>query len=565
MRELASESLSSTEMNTPSKEGEFSPSDVGVDNCNEYDFSEQSTPRTVNTFQDCCAVERTTSEESFDRLRISVLYLEGISSSSIPSSRVSVWVGFRSSFPSDSMSVTSSNYSSHFLREGNLLAVESDLVKWTPADDEDADCTSSFSGIAFWDSASTDKIETPHLEVAMALQTRGEHSHNPDNIELPDILEFHICIIHERSPPNENVDSKSQKIKKASSNLSLNQWDNEMEEVHWYNDDEGQGSDSDRDSGIQFPLEQEVHHGVAHLKVHKDQFGSKRKMVHLPVRMKQAYEPVSCVESGQAQHIFLSEQEAILTIQVEETHLPIEPIEQRHYAKNMWSNGCECAPPSVKCCDDNSLERETKSTSLAKHFRFDTIKSIINRQKSADEIISNSNSGEERSKQSQNVIITDDALQITHKDGMNKIHKALESSFKSMNDSKKLAAAMKQQRENQPKELEHDLYPTKISPINQPQEIDLYQCLDKSLNDTDNKIVHSKSPTLCIGKSKLQDTQQKRKDMPEGQSDQITRPQNNSILSRLLCGADFTDVMLHCDEDHAGMYVDSMSLSSINT
>ena len=560
-------------MNTPSKESEFSPLGVGVSSSNESDLSQQTTPRTVNTFQDCCADGGITSEESVERLRVSVLYLEGITSSSIPSSRMSVWVGFRSSFPSDSISVTSSNYSSHFLKEGNLLAVESDQVKWTPADDDAADCKSSFSGIAFWDSVATDQTEAPHLEVTMRTQRRGEINHNPDNIELPDILEFHTCMVCERSPLNDIAETNNNKMKRVSSSVSLYHWDNEMEEVHWYNDDDGgQGSDADRSSSVHLSLEQELHHGVAHLKLPRDhdyeQFGSKSKIIHLPVRIKQTREPSNSDEPGQVQQISLSEQNATLTLQVERTHLPIEPTEQIHYAKNTWSNGCECAPPSVKCNNDNSPEPDPKSTSLTKHFRFDTIKDIIRKSAEAthkNQINSNNDLRQEPAEKTQDVIIIEDAVQNSHEDGMNKIQEALESSFKSMNDSKKLAAAMKQQRENEPTLLERDTVATKLTPIDQSKEVALDNCLETSLNDTDDRFVHSKTSTSSTGKVKVQETQQKLKDTSQQQSDQITNQQKNSILSRLLCGADLTEVMLHCDEDHAVMYVDSMSMSSINT
>ena len=221
------------EMNAASEDINF-PS-LGVSQCSsdESSLSQQTTPRVANTGNAVGPSET----NKIQTLRVTVLYLEGITSPVIPSAKLSAWVGFRSSFPSETMNISSSNYSSHFLREGKLLAVESDQVKWTP-NDESEDGTFSYSGIAFWgESVSKNGGTAPHLEVTIPIPNEAAATELDDvisdkfDIKLPDILEFHTCIVCERTAPPNKIDAtKSPKCKRILSNAPLNDWNNEIEE-----------------------------------------------------------------------------------------------------------------------------------------------------------------------------------------------------------------------------------------------------------------------------------------------------------------------------------------------
>lgn len=560
MRVLTSDSLSSTEMNTTSKDENFPPLRVSGCSSDETNLSKQSTPHVANVDQDSTAADPAAPEETMERLRVSVLYLEGITSPNIPATRISAWVGFRSSFPPDAMSISSSNYSSFFLKEGNLLAVESDQVKWTPTDDEN-DCKPSYSGIAFWDSVTAKETTKSHLEIEIQPQSLpqsndGEQDSNP----LPDILEFHICIVQETAAAANEAKEISSVLSKNKSSASMQKWDNEMEEVHWYNDEE----EGQCDEATHTSLEQQLHHGVAHLKVHYDpdnnEFDSDGKIVHLPIRM------IPPRSNPSNDHTISLGHAATLTIQAEKVHVPkyLPTTEQRHYIKNTWNGGQQCAPLSVKCNDEKSSKDEEgnqKGESLAKHFRFDTIKSIISCRKPP----------EVTDQSTQKVIIEDPQ---PSKESMNKIQEALESSFKSMNDSKKLAAAMREQRQ-----FEHISpnckpipLPQDISSRKQPKELALDDCLT-GLPATANNLADNSSANdinnlatmLATTPLKSNARVQPLKAESQQQLDQASLPRK-SIMSRLLCGADLTEVMHHCDEDHVGMYVvDSRSLSSTNT
>jgi hypothetical protein len=547
-------------MNTPSKDENYFPRlNVCESSSDETNLSQQATPRVENISQHS-AIGMLASEETYEVLRVTVLYLEGLASSSIPNARISAWVGFRSSFPSDSMTIASSNYSSYFLKEGNLLAVESDQVKWTPTNDE----SSSFSGIAFWDSVGTDARPTSHLEVSMSSPTLLQNNHEHDSIQLPDILEFHICIACETPIPDvEKDNTRNPKWSRTGSNTS---WNNEIEEVHWYNNEDEEDSDTDVFDRIHTTsLDRQLHHGVAHMKVYRDpddnSFASEGKIVHIPIRLIQSRQSPLTEINIPEHHAFLSEQ-ATLSLQVEKVQLPKKSVtEQRHYVETTWSGGQECAPLSVKCNDDDSSNKDddARDTSLAKHFRFDTIKSLISGRKTTD--IPQNLANEEKQ-------------QSCKDESMCKIQEVLESSFKSMVDSKKLAVAMREQRAYEPISPDRNATPAEVSPIKQPKESFMnnscelepanYELVEKSDEINNMKDNHnSVAPPQKLHTNGLQSQHESHQ-----QAVQITGSPKKSIVSRLFCGAsvDLAEVMHHCDEDHVGVYVaDSMSLSSINT
>ena len=506
MRVLTSDSLSSTEMNAACKDSNF-PS-LGVSQSSS-DESQQTTPRVANTGNALGPSET----EKIETFRVTVLYLEGMTSPIIPPARISTWVGFRSSFPSESMSISSSNYSSHFLREGKLLAICSDQVKWTPNDESDGNI--SYSGIAFWDSVSKHGSTGPHLEVTIPTQTPPQ-SHDEFDIKLPDILEFHTCIVCETTGPPNSTETKSLVCRKNQSNAS-SEWNNEIEETHWYIDDEDSNPST-------LSLEPQLQHGVAHLKVQLDSddddtFTSDKKIINLPIRMIKSRPTSQCNNAMHEHDVSISEHCASLTIQVEKVLKTKDSAsKQRHYVKHDWNGGQKFAPPSINCTDESSKENVPRDTMIAKHFRFDTIKDIITTGWNSADV---SKGDTEQIK----VTIEDDQVP-SHDESMSKIHEALESSFKSTNDSKKLAAALRESRGKEPKQLN-----------------------DYLLNDCMN----AADKNLLSGN-----------EMQELQGTNSPKKSITTRLSQLFC-ADLSEVMLHCDEDHVGMYVDSLSLSSINT
>ncbi|KAL3764780.1 hypothetical protein ACHAWO_009595 [Cyclotella atomus] len=557
MRVLTSESVSSTEMNTMSKDENFLPPGVSACSPDHTSFSQQTTPRAANIRHDT-STEDLVAGETSEILRVTVLYLEGMISSTIPAARVSAWVGFKSSFPPNAMSISSSNYSSHFLREGTLLAVESDQVKWTPTVQDEMDCkSSSYSGIAFWDSVSTDEALKSHLEVIIPSNTVSEMT---DNIQVPDILEFHVCIAHEIAAGNIPTNPK---MTQNQSNTSLHKWDNEMEEVHWYSND-GEGDITTDYEIIHTSLEQQLLHGVAHLKVYHDPedstFDSGRKIVHLPIRL-----IPSRSSTEQLEHYIGLEHAATLTVQAEKVDASkVSRAEQRYYIKNTWGAGQECAPPSIKINGDSSKEENTKNDSIAKHFTFDTIKNIISGRKSTQSTIASGKKSAPDCRE-QNVII-ECHQQSSNNEDMNKIQEALESSFKSMNNSKKLAAAIRHQRQFEPISLARNALPTEVSPNKQSS------CTKELVNTAAhftanynqlNGVTNSIKSNVATMPSKSKDDSDQHKHIPQQQSDHIANTSKKTIMSRLLCGTDLADVMNHCDEDQVGMYVaDSLSLSS---
>lgn len=549
MRVLTSESVSSTEMNTMSKDENFPPLGVPEFSPDQTISRQQSTPRAANISHDIVA-DNQDARETSDILRITVLYLEGMSSSSIPAARVSAWVGFKSSFPPNLMTISSSNYSSHFLREGTLLAVESDLVKWTPNAEDEMDCKSSYSGIAFWDSVPTDEKLRSHLEVTMPSNPVSE---NTDNMQLPDILEFHVCIAHETAAENITTATNPQLTQNQSSSSSQ-KWNNEMEEVHWYSNDDEEGESTIDYEISHKSLEHQLLHGVAHLKVYHNPDDSTldpgQNIVHLPIRMIPTRSSLEC-NTEQSNHFIGLDNAATLTVQAEKLHVSkVSLAEQRHYIKNTWDTGQDCAPPSIKVNGDSSKEENPMNESVAKHFTFDAIKNIISGRKSAQSTIA---SGKK-------------LAQDCREQEVVKIQEALESSFKSMNNSKKLAAAMRDQRQFEPISPIRNSLPTDISPSKQQTDINesantaghLAASYDQANGEINS--IKSSAATMSI---KSNEHDQHKNTPQQQQSDQIANASKNSIISRLLCGSSLADVMNHCDEDQVGMYVaDSLSLSA---
>lgn len=298
-------------------------------------------------------------------------------------------------------------------------------------------------------------------------------------------------------------------------------------QVHWYTDDEDSNPSS-------FTLEPQLHHGVAHLKVNlqsdDNTFTSEKKVMNLPIRMVPSRPTSQCTsQCNNAMHdhdVSISEQFASLSIQVEKVLKTEESVsKQRHYIKHDWNGGQKCAPPSINCTDESSKENVPQDTMIAKHFRFDTIKDIITGWNSVD-VSKEDGDASEHIK-----VIIEDQQVPSHDESMSKIQEALESSFRSTKHSKKPAAALRESRGTEHKQLNDHV---------------LNDCLNASGMQTGRNNLLSEN------------------EMQELQGSISPKKSITTRLSQLFC-ADLPEVMLHCDEDHVGMYVDSLSLSSINT
>lgn len=312
----------------------------------------------------------TTSSSSVELLRVTLLSLEGIELldetilKSLSSSsnrrrrrnnnncknntesdnddwRITVWAGFRSSFPSGCLTVPTSHYSTIFEREGNLLAVESNQIQLMD------DSASSVGRVDWACSNSTqyddNNIIPPqhHLHVMLPPPSQPKTiSADCEEIILPDIIEIHVCIT-----------------------CILMDTKQEDETVM-----------SSRDNH-----EKHFCHGVAHLRIPSsyesstskdlDLSGYSRaggKVVMLPIRAKPP--PMNSSRSndnfGADNDKILTKfvNNAILSVQVEKLTVPKEELDknnndedQRHYINSNW-NGESCAPASVS--PNNSQEKE---------------------------------------------------------------------------------------------------------------------------------------------------------------------------------------------------------------
>ena len=565
----ASRSLSSTEANTVAKD--YATPVLRETSSDENGETPQDTPEAMRSrleFVTGRSLEPAAPSEAAEVLRVTVLYLEGIHSPIVPTVRIAAWVGFRSSFPSDAMAISSCGYSSYFLKEGSLLAVESDQVKWTPD-------SASYSGVAFWDSLHSSKDESsdtkekaaPKSHLDITIPSPGSTSKltkdNSEQIQLPDILEFHICLVCERGPTTSGSDdtTNSPTWRRINSSTSMTKWDNIMEEEHWYKDD----TDDDNSSSDMMPclsLEQELQHGVAHLKVPRDTeqlctLNSGEKILQLPVRTTNRQQSQLTRDGPD---VVVLDDAATLSIQVEKVRIPTNTertkcSSQRHYVQSTWNGVPYTAPLSVKCGEDGSHDdADPNNTTQANHFHLNTTKSTV--PTNAGTILKSKS----------------ELLSRTNDEGMCKIQQSLESSFKSMTDRRELAAAMRQQRENQPASPERYNFQTEqtsscamsqglhtgISSNNLP----LYDCLNlpsTSANLDNNKI----SPSSSL----LEDDKEgiNKQDVHINQPDQQSNPSKQSIMQRFFCGASMNcaNLMHHCDEEQVGIYVvNSQSMSS---
>jgi hypothetical protein len=257
--------------------------------------------------------------------------------------RITVWAGFRSSFPSGCLTVPTSHYSTIFEREGNLLAVESNQIQL-----EDS---SSDVGRVDWgcnNSTQYDDNIIPsqhHLHVMLPPPSQQTTSADCEGIILPDIIEIHVCItciLTDTKLEDEAVMSSQHHEK--------------HNEKHFC-------------------------HGVAHLRVPSscelstskdlDLSGYSRhggKVVMLPIREK----PPSMSSSSRSSNgnvgadndnrLTKFVNNAVLSVQVEKVTVPKEQFDknnndedQRHYINSNW-NGKSCAPASVS--PNNSHEKE---------------------------------------------------------------------------------------------------------------------------------------------------------------------------------------------------------------
>jgi len=167
-----------------------------------------------------------------NELRVTVLLLDGIrlpliladngcsandvaTSSVLQNTRISAWVGFRSSFPPESMSIPSSHYSSLFENQGNLLAVESEQVDTSKISNDSND----YSGVAYWinrvgnkqdlqqmcDYSENVTLSTPgnkfipHLQIklpppAHETSTKSMEEIQSNSQKPPNVIEIHICV-----------------------------------------------------------------------------------------------------------------------------------------------------------------------------------------------------------------------------------------------------------------------------------------------------------------------------------------------------------------------------------
>jgi hypothetical protein len=313
----------------------------------------------------------TTSSSCVELLRVTLLSLEGIelldetiltSLSSSSSSnqrrrrnnnnckntesdsawRITVWAGFRSSFPSGCVTVPTTHYSTIFEREGNLLAVESNQIQL----DSSAAAGRVDWGCSINSTQYDDNIIPPqhHLHVMLPPPSQQTTSADCEEIILPDIIEIHVCITCILTD-----------TKLEDEALMSSQHHEKQNEKHFC-------------------------HGVAHLRVPSscepstskdlDLSGYSRpggKVTMLPIRAKPPSMSSGSSSNGNVgadNDNILTKfvNNAVLSVQVEKVTVPIEQFDknnndedQRHYINSNW-NGESCAPASVS--PNNSQEKE---------------------------------------------------------------------------------------------------------------------------------------------------------------------------------------------------------------
>ena len=290
---------------------------------------------------------------SVEILRITLLSLEGIELSEesfLPNGnisdqtlfaavgkrwRITAWAGFRSSFPSDCMTVSTSHYSTLFEKEGNLLAIESDQIELDSSifsngksdrvgrvhwQDPNEMQSSDDSG----DMEHSTRLPHHHLQVTLPSHPLSGSQPNSDDLVLPDIIEIHVCIV--------GIELRDTARKKSTKDASCSQ--------------------------------QHFCQGIAHLKLptHEqcadnfDLSGFGRpggKVVYLPSR-----------KVWENEHKFVTfVNNAMLSLRVEKLNVPIEQLSKRkeaqhEYIESDW-NGEDCAPASV-----NSFESEGKGNHI---------------------------------------------------------------------------------------------------------------------------------------------------------------------------------------------------------
>jgi len=256
--------------------------------------------------------------------------------------RITVWAGFRSSFPSGCLTVPTTHYSTIFEREGNLLAVESNQIQL----DSSAAAGRVDWGCSINSTQYDDNIIPPqhHLHVMLPPPSQQTTSADCEEIILPDIIEIHVCItciLTDTKLEDEAVMSSQHHEK--------------QNEKHFC-------------------------HGVAHLRVPSscepstskdlDLSGYSRpggKVVMLPIRAKPPSMSSGSSSNGNVgadNDNILTKfvNNAVLSVQVEKVTVPKEQFDknnndedQRHYINSNW-NGESCAPASVS--PNNSQEKE---------------------------------------------------------------------------------------------------------------------------------------------------------------------------------------------------------------
>ena len=547
----------------------------------------------------------TTEEMSEDVLRVTLLSLEGIhlspatcsndendtcttntnnntdeskliavpSTTILPTMRVNAWAGFRSSFPPQSTNVPSSHYSSLFQREGNLLAVESDDVKPVHAVQKDG-VNEYYSGVANWqmqtrrtggasNAQENEVIPVHHLVIQLppALSADTSNDEVPQSLSplLPDIVEFHICVVCTTVEPEASARDVEESWKTSSNTQSpewngikIRQknkvWDNAMEEEHWYRNDKGVTFDEDNDTDVIDDREQQICRGVAHLKIQPlsgssyDYPGG--EILRLPIRVVESATKSTGSSNVESEELVKLESNALLLIRVERVKIETKAAtklsitHQRHYIESDRREDVASVIPNSEC--DNKELFRTKSASST----------------------------------------TRKILQIaTPTNGFNKIQQALES-------SNLFRAKQKQQREEKKDavlHLEKDEDDGSECAVNQSAVTNERHVIvgdyTKSTSMREQPADDDKKESAIEECAVVEDDDIRMistlgQRIQESPDVAISPPKSmlQKIREKLRCGSlsDLGDVVHnvaraghHCDEDHVGMYVmDSLSLTS---
>ena len=377
---------------------------------------------TDRALEDCNAGSST--KEAAKGLRVTILSLDGIRISTMawkndecassksekaasppasPAMKITAFVGFRSSFPAESMIVPSSHYSSLFQSEGNLLAVESEQVQFPKNNFTSYSDSGKLSpmGVAYWRScykntkgvnadvsllmkATQHNLQTndencnnemvenepvPHLEIKLP----STPCNGPTSPRLPDIVELHVCVtctaIYPLSDNSNNANAKE--YRSINSPGSRQEGEKDKRPCDFAEND---------DTDSQIIIEEEtfaendwhICRGVSHLKVphsfydvsnagdtysmEENHLECVRKMpptgrmLRLPIRTTMPQANVNNLNDDEPKRMVVLDNNATISVCVETVSLPVlsncdrnccwDPSNgQRHYIKGGWMEG----------------------------------------------------------------------------------------------------------------------------------------------------------------------------------------------------------------------------------